>query len=448
MPYALQIPLMPFEQILQLKPNERLLEIFDFLSPLAHPLLKELEGTFEGKRGPDGYSCRALLFALIAMFTEKISNRAKLVERLKGDPRFAWVCGFDPFGPTPSEATFSRFFRDLSETPLLLELFQDFVKKGCEMGHIGNEAAAVDGSHIHAYVTPPKPLKKKEKEALSPPQAKTREEESSAASCSSGHSPHPINSVNDLPTEPAWGAKRNPQGNVFYWYGYKIHIVLDTKSELPVAFRVVSANIHDKTVFLPLLKDLMETSPGVRFKYYIADEAYDSQDIYTILRNEFEAQAIIPLNTRGAKEPPPGFDFNGTPVCTAGLQMVYWGSDGERNKFRCPEAAGKCRCPLQIECSDSPYGLTVHCTIDDDPRRFSHPHRGTRHYEELKRKRSAVERFNGRAKVHLKMDSLTVQGFSKVTAHMALMCIAMIAGTLAQVKTQEKADAVVLPKVA
>jgi transposase len=452
---------------------KRLFRLFSFLAPLAEPLIKRLEGAFEG-RGPDGYSCRALLFSLIAMYVEKIKNRAELVRRLKGDPRFAWVCGFEPFGKTPSESTFSRFFSKLSETSGLLGLFFELVKKGREMGHIGDEAAAVDGSHIHAYVTPPKPLNKKEKEQVLKEQEKRKAE--AAIECETeiektaeatlepradvevgrAESHEEIDAtktmvpdsgptqasvaptcVLDLPQEPAWGAKRNSQGNVFFWYGYKIHVLVDTQSEMPVAFWVASANIHDKTVFLPLIRLQKENVPDLNFKFYIADEAYDSRDVYEAIRKEFQAQAIIPLNIRGAKEPPPGFDYDGTPVCTAGLRMVYWGSDGERNKFRCPEAVGKCTCPLQMNCSNSPYGLTVHCEIDEDPRRFSNPQRGSRYYEELKDKRSSVERFNARGKVHLKMDDLTVQGFSKVMAHMTLMCIAMLAGTLAQVEAQK-----------
>lgn len=32
-------------------------------------------------------------------------------------------------------------------------------------------------------------------------------------------------------------------------YGYKIHVIVDTKSELPIAFSVTKANVHDSTQF-------------------------------------------------------------------------------------------------------------------------------------------------------------------------------------------------------
>jgi len=39
---------------------------------------------------------------------------------------------------------------------------------------------------------------------------------------------------------------------------------------------------------------------------------------------EHQAQAIIPLNLRRAKEPPEGITFQGTPICSAGFSMTYW----------------------------------------------------------------------------------------------------------------------------
>ncbi|MBE3594070.1 MAG: hypothetical protein IMX04_03360 [Candidatus Carbobacillus altaicus] len=39
---------------------------------------------------------------------------------------------------------------------------------------------------------------------------------------------------------------------------------------------------------------------------------------------EHQAQAIIPLNLRRAKEPPEGITIQGTPICSAGFSMTYW----------------------------------------------------------------------------------------------------------------------------
>ncbi len=86
---------------------------------------------------------------------------------------------------------------------------------------------------------------------------------------------------------------------------------------------------------------------------------------------------IIAMNKRGAKQPPVGFDWDGTPLCSAGYRMVYWGSCRGVNKFRYPHVMGKCDCPFgSAWCSDSlvvvmasipiKFSFIVTCTTDDN----------------------------------------------------------------------------------
>lgn len=91
-----------------------------------------------------------------------------------------------------------------------------------------------------------------------------------------------------------WGVKQNTDGNNIAWLGYKLHIAADTKSELPLALEVTSSSVHNST------------------------------DIYKSVKYDHKPQAIIPLNLRGAQEPKAGFDFDGTPMGSAGYRMVFW----------------------------------------------------------------------------------------------------------------------------
>ena len=70
--------------------------------------------------------------------------------------------------------------------------------------------------------------------------------------------------------------------------------------------------------------------------YWTMDSGYDTTDIYEHILFEQDSQAIIPINKRNAKQPPAGFyDFKGTPVCSGGHKMYYWGHYKGVNKFRC-----------------------------------------------------------------------------------------------------------------
>jgi len=138
-------------------------------------------------------------------------------------------------------------------------------------------------------------------------------------------------------------------------------------------------------------------------------------------------------NKRGAKQPPEGFDWDGTPICSARYRMVYWGSYQGVNKFRCPHIMGKCDCPFgSAWCSDSNYGMVVKTKVKDDPRLFSSPHRGSANWQKQYNLRTYSERCFSRFKENLGLeDGLNVRKITKVETHAYLCAITMIAAVIA-----------------
>jgi IS5 family transposase len=177
-------------------------------------------------------------------------------------------------------------------------------------------------------------------------------------------------------------------------------------------------------------------------QYYLMDAGYDQKSIYELIRKNYKAQAIIPLNHRGAKEPPEGLDWDATPICSAGYRMTYWGGSNGVNKFRCPHVMGKCDCPFGSSwCSDSNYGMVVKTRARQDSRLFTVPHRGTTNWKLLYNKRTSVERCFGRLKEHLGLETgLNVRGIKKVKTHAYLCVITMIASVVAINKDKSSAD--------
>ena len=51
-----------------------------------------------------------------------------------------------------------------------------------------------------------------------------------------------------------WGAKLDSFGNKITWFGYKIHLAVDTASELPVALEVTPAHVNDGDMGPPLIE--------------------------------------------------------------------------------------------------------------------------------------------------------------------------------------------------
>lgn len=397
--YILQETLFSFEELMELELKERLTLFFSAfnLEPFARKLRSQLP------QGAIGHSKEGILRALLAAPLEGLSSFTALVARLDSDIRFRFQCGLG-IGKAPSISTFSRVFKKIVELGLAEELFAALVSECRQKGIIVDEVIAIDSTPINAYEEK-KPRKK-----------------------------------SSLTGNADWGSKRDSFGNKITWFGYKLHIAVDTASELPVAFEVTPANINDGDLGPELIKKVTSPIPKKQWpKYYAMDAGYDQNKNYEAARSAL-AQAIIPLNPRNEKIPPAGMEANGTPICSMGYPMAYWGSDKNTLKFRCPHVLGKVDCPFgSAWCSNSNYGLVKKVNVKDDLRRYSVPHRDTRGWTELYKQRSAVERVNSRIKSYLTANQLHVWGIQRVKTHLAINLIVLLLGALATTKSVKNA---------
>jgi len=286
----------------------------------------------------------------MASFTE-------LVERLTHDPVLRYDCGFEVFGKVPSIATFSRIYSQLTETEALYELFKQQVQQAESMGLLDTSSIAIDASKVTAA-------------EKSVPRKDIKYDGQSAN----------------------WDSKLDTNGNQITWFGYKLHIATDVKSELPVALSITPASTNDGIMAESVLKECSNNLTG-KPQYYLMDAGYDHKVLYELIRKDYQVQAIVPLNHRGAKEPKEGFGWDDTPICSAGYRMTYWGGSNGVNKFRCPHIMRKCDCPFGASwCSDSNYGMVIKTRSRQYPRLFCTPHRGTTNWKYLYNKKTSVER--------------------------------------------------------
>lgn len=384
-----------FEDAMKMQPKSRLEKIIDTLD--LKPVLTKLNKPGEIKAGPKPYPAYAMLNALIAMRLENMNTFTKLVERLTYDPHLRYICGFEPFGTAPSKSCFGRFYAKLAKSDCLEILFSSLVKQAEEKALLDLSSVAIDASKVEAY-------------EKSVPRKNVVRDGISAD----------------------WGIKSDTNGNPIKWFGYKLHIATDVKSGLPIAMKVTPANNHDSSVAMDLVAQCC-TNTHHKIEYFLMDSGYDHREIYSLIKEKYHAQAIIALNKRGAKQPEAGLDWDGTPICSAGYKMVYWGSYKGVNKFRCPHVLGKCDCPFgSAWCSDSNYGMVVKTRVKDDPRLFSTPHRGSENWQKLYNKRTYSERCFSRFKENLGLETgLSVRKINKVKTHAYLCAITMIASVIA-----------------
>jgi hypothetical protein len=358
--------------------------------------------------------------ALIAGLLNQSHTLAEVVRLLKRDKETRLVCGFSK-DDMPGEDAPGRFLKKLvKHADLFDEFIQDLVNELRELLPGFGKKLAVDSTDILAYAN--------------------------------GYREHPAD------TDARWGAKKKgnskakdkteagktkgekKEPDVYYWFGYKLHLVIDALYELPLAFILTPANEADTTYLKPLLQKAKVDQEKTRLEVVITDKGYDSQANNTFVYKECKATPIIPIRERKDAQLPDICNAKGTPLCSCGLAMVYWGRDGNYLKYRCPYVLGKAECTSRFRCTSSPYGYVLKLPIAENVRRHPPIPRESKKWGRLYKMRTAVERVNSRVKELLGLGNITVRGMMKVTVRSALSLLIMLAAAVSMAKEHRYQD--------
>jgi len=223
-------------------------------------------------------SRRGIFNAFVAKAFLKIPTTVHLVERLQSDRHLRLICGFETYRAVPSESVFSRTFTMFAETQLPHCVHEALVKiyLGDEIaGHISRDSTAIEAREKakkkETQTEPETPsIKRKGRPRKGAPRkAKeiTRLEKQEHMSLEE--------MLRDLPVACDRGSKKNSQGFVETWVGYKFHID-STDGGIPVSTILTSASLHDSQVAIPLATI---SATRVQNFYDCMDSAYDAPEI-------------------------------------------------------------------------------------------------------------------------------------------------------------------------
>lgn len=429
--HIVQQPLFDFNEFFALDESDRLVLVLQTIN--AERLLHVLDGGDD--LGRVGYSARLLWSALIAGVVYRLPSIAELRRNLKSNPYLRFTCAIGSAANIPSEATFSRFLTRLSNHENLLdECVDDLVRRFAALAPGFGETVVVDSTDIHAFA-------RGKKSGSADSDATWGAKGSKEASSKKGAKAKPPEEVSNAAKTADKKAKKAK--DKYWWFGYKLHLLIDAKYEIPIAAELTTAKTSDTTQLKPLLDKRDALLPNTKLKVCLADAGYDSQsNILSI--TERGAIPIIPLNLGNEKEPPGITNSLGTPLCPIGQPMLFWGRDGHYLKYRCPEKSGRLCCLLEHKgvsrCSTSDYGQVVKLNMRDDPRRHVPVPRETKKWKRLYKMRTAVERVHSRLKDNLVLDELRVRGKSKVTVRVRLNLLVMLAIAVAMAERNRLQD--------
>ncbi len=216
---------------------------------------------------------------------------------------------------------------------------------------------------------------------------------------------------------------------VFEWYGYKLHIICDSRHEVALGYKVTAASVADNKVFPEVVRGVVKKLPLKRVETVAYDKAADDEDVHRELM-DLGVKPVIQNRSmwRDGEErvlenslsKNVVYDEAGTVYCYDMVSkpavkhcMAYLGYEKSRGtiKYRCPARQEGWACAGEKRCNKGKrYGLTVRIKCGLDLRRFPPIPRATKTFERLYKGRSAVERVNARLKIYWGVDDGNVAG--------------------------------------
>ncbi len=101
--------------------------------------------------------------------------------------------------------------------------------------------------------------------------------------------------------EAGWSVKKNTHGKTEFTLGWKLHLLVDCESELPIAAEVSAGNINDSKSSYNLLGQARFTTGKFHPQYVMADKGYSGKPLYNLIKRQYRAQAIIDPNASHKK---------------------------------------------------------------------------------------------------------------------------------------------------
>jgi transposase len=397
---ANQLTFTTYEASLKLNPNDPIKIIFDNIDwSFIHPLVKDKYSS--SPQGAEGYDPISLFKAQLLIYLGEVSSDRKLASALQYNARLCLLCGFN-FLKTPSNGTFTNFRNRLGED-IFYEILHRLIAQAIALRVIQGGDTAIDSTHLWAYAN-----------------------RFGKKTCSCKEKCHCPRDYSD--PDARWGYKDKD----YVFFGYKVHLIVDAKSQLPLDVKVTPGDEADSPQAKPLLKGAKEKHPEIKINSSSMDSAYDAYENYRFLIEDIGASPIIALNPRGRVDAitssPLYLSEDGSYTCFAGFKVVYWGKEEKRGrlKFRCPAALSKCQCLFRSTCSPSSYGKTFYLYPDRDYRLIGPIPRGSNLWQEKYNARTSVERAYSEEKGSHHLANPKVRGLAKVKIHTYLALSAQV----------------------
>jgi hypothetical protein len=402
-------------------------------------LMRTLEA-FRAK-GRDDYPVRSTWNTIIAGIVFQHPGIESLRRELSRNGELRLVCGLEPLrgaAAVPSKDAYTTFLENLMAHQEAVDaIFHDLVERLARVLPDLGRTLACDSKAIPSFAQGPK-----------------REDDEPGDHATSKE---PADRRHDADAD--WGRKtyrgKRKDGSAWEkavkWFGYKVHLLVDSEYELPVGYRLTKASAGDVPELLPMVADGLAEHPTMvqRTEEVAADKAYDAAEIHEELYEEVGIKAVIDIRSLWKTDetrlldPKKAdnivYDEKGTVYCECPAsdvrrKLAYCGFEADRrcHKYRCPAAAYGLTCKGRRDCpgASGNYGRVVRVPLSLDRRIFTPLARSSYAWEKAYDRRTAVERVNSRLDQVLGFERHTIRGMAKMRVRVGLALIVMLSMAL------------------
>lgn len=271
--------------------HQRIVHTLGWLEPQA------LLGYSGKRKGAPERSRLALAQAFVAKAVLGLGQTKRLRERLLADESLRRLLGFEGRHQLPSEATFSRAFAQFAQMGLPQRMHEALIRAQLGqslIGHIARDSTAIVAREraVPSQRAPKVARRRGRRPAGAPPAALRSRIPAQLLQT-------PERALAELPRACNKGKKRDAQGSINAWVGYKLHLDVACCG-VPIAAALTSASVHDNQLSVPLAR---LSAQRVTSLYALMDAAYDSESLRQCER-DLGHVPIVAINSRGRAEPP------------------------------------------------------------------------------------------------------------------------------------------------
>lgn len=396
---------------------ENLGDLEKFYIFLENVDLEELCKKLENKRGNgrNDYPIRTMLNLIIAMKIFGHRSVESFRRELARNSQLRLACGLSEgkFLHTnerkhlvPPARVFSNFLKILeNEKEEIHKIINNQINFMYENLEGFGEEVAIDGKYLDTYANKNNKEKTKDK----------RSEHDAGHSCKTYY-------MADGTSKKEWH------------FGFRAHILCDANYGLPIEYRVTPANTSEGKVLDNMLEE-MENTKIDKIKVLLADAGYDSGKRNKDLKEKYNINPLIDNRHMWSKDEQYREIDNQMMAYNQSGEVYYILDDGTYEKMR---YLGYDKSSDSLRYEREKTGKKVYrIPLDTDRRIFIPVARDSKKYKKLYKKRTEVERLNGRIDRDYIFNDHFIRGLDKMRLMLDLTFLIMLTFAKVHIKKEE-----------